>query len=212
MKRVKSILLVAAAWLAVVSSAHSAHVEFVCPDTCSYASSLTSSTSVYTIHGGSISDITGAPVYDPLQGVILANSGEVPTADSQVTVEIAPIKDSLWVIGDSETSTERFQLWVGNETTTLESLGTFYDSNSAIDISSWVLANGPVTQIRAQAMAIDTLCQIGFGAPGCVVYDNPMGILAFAGVSVSAVPVPAAAWLFGSGLLGLVATGRRKRG
>ncbi len=36
-------------------------------------------------------------------------------------------------------------------------------------------------------------------------------LLPFAHVDVAAVPVPAAAWLFGSGLLGLIGIARRKK-
>lgn len=39
---------------------------------------------------------------------------------------------------------------------------------------------------------------------------NATSTLTFSGTAVSSVPVPAAAWLFGSGLLGLAATARRR--
>ena len=58
---------------------------------------------------------------------------------------------------------------------------------------------------------VGELLQFGFAneatdwAPSSVFYDN----LSFA--EVSAIPVPAAVWLFGSGLLGLVGVARRRK-
>ena len=50
------------------------------------------------------------------------------------------------------------------------------------------------------------------GMTGINVYDaGQMTIDDLSWVTTSAVPVPAAAWLFGSGLLGLVGISRRKR-
>lgn len=65
--------------------------------------------------------------------------------------------------------------------------------------------------LLVDAGMVGQLVQIGFNntatdwAPSGVVYDN----LNFA--EVSAVPVPAAVWLFGSGLLGLVGVARRRK-
>ena len=44
-------------------------------------------------------------------------------------------------------------------------------------------------------------------------YDNgsSFGLLAFDNIVVTAVPIPAAVWLFGSGLLGLVGICRRTK-
>ena len=67
-----------------------------------------------------------------------------------------------------------------------------------------------MTALALAAMVGDTL-SFGFGAvstnnlPSGVFYDN----LVFA--EVSQVPVPAAVWLFGSGLIGLVGVARRRK-
>ena len=63
---------------------------------------------------------------------------------------------------------------------------------------SWmVISSGPGVHSSAPAG-----CSFICGAP----YDNP----GFEGLAVQAVPVPAAAWLFGSGLLVLVGAARRR--
>ena len=50
----------------------------------------------------------------------------------------------------------------------------------------------------------------GDGTLGTVIADGPFSApMGFAGVAVSEVPVPAAVWLLGSGLLGLVGVARR---
>ena len=48
----------------------------------------------------------------------------------------------------------------------------------------------------------------GFGTPGTVTVAGALNVTAFA--NVSPVPLPAAAWLFGSALLGLIGYSRRK--
>ncbi len=60
-----------------------------------------------------------------------------------------------------------------------------------------------------QSDALGTADVTGF-TNGKFVIDTSLGKLSYVG-TVSAVPVPAAVWLFGSGLLGLVGIGRRKK-
>lgn len=52
---------------------------------------------------------------------------------------------------------------------------------------------------------------MGFGPYQGSIYSTISGSLTVTSISPAVVPLPAAAWLFGSGLLGLLATGFRKR-
>lgn len=80
-----------------------------------------------------------------------------------------------------------------------------------------VCNGGPPCLGTGSTFAIQTLDGDGDGIPGNAMASGPFaGFNAtFGGTatvsSVSAVPVPAAVWLFGSGLLGLVGIARRKK-
>lgn len=94
-----------------------------------------------------------------------------------------------------------------SDNTYFELANNTFDSDANLTIN-W---GGGFVDLLVDAGMVGELVQFGFnntatdwGASG-VVYDN----LGFA--EVSAVPVPAAAWLFGSGLLGLVGVARRKK-
>ena len=92
---------------------------------------------------------------------------------------------------------------------------TFFDWSTNIDIPVLavlqVTAGNPMTG-PATVASVDS---DGDGAPGTAMATAPFKdqTPAFAGVMVpvAAVPVPAAVWLFGSGLLGLVGVARRKK-
>lgn len=80
--------------------------------------------------------------------------------------------------------------------------------DSTVFTTDW---SGGFVEFTVDAGMVGELVQFGFAneatdwAPSAVFYDN----LGFA--EVSAVPVPAAVWLFGSGLLGLVGVARRRK-
>ena len=75
------------------------------------------------------------------------------------------------------------------------------------DLLDWTLMEisgvAPDNTARAQVMLLHILTD-GTPAGGSIFWDD-------ASLEVSAVPVPAAVWLFGSGLLGLVGVARRRK-
>jgi len=90
-----------------------------------------------------------------------------------------------------------------NLTATQVAWGTYWDWSVSNDVPGLVVMDCPDT-------TIGTICT-GYGitpyGPFSAGYDEHYGYI---GV-VSAVPVPASAWLFGSGLIGLVGLTRRKK-
>ena len=214
MKLPNQYLLLIFAWL-VMSSA-TAQAAMV------YASDVVNSAAIhYLPTGSSIDDVTGAPSYDPLEGIRLSlNAGAAPTNASYLTVAmkntaegISGVSGTLWVFSNNDETAEdfvadeRFDLWVSNNNgSSYISVGTFYNDNVAIDISDY----GTVTDVKLFGRGSDILCQMD---PECITPDftNAMEVLAIGGIASTAVPVPAAFWLFSSGLLGLVATSWRRK-
>ena len=91
---------------------------------------------------------------------------------------------------------------------------TFFDWSTNLDIPVLavlqVTSGNPMTG-PATVVSVDS---DGDGTPGTAMVTNPFPgqTPSFAGTIVpAAVPVPAAVWLFGSGLLGLVGVARRKK-
>lgn len=87
---------------------------------------------------------------------------------------------------------------------------TFFDFSLNGDSSVWTSYEYNTTAGADVGGGITLALKVGCGAvPGCtadVYFDN----VSFQ-ADVSAVPVPAAVWLFGSGLVGLVGMARRKK-
>jgi hypothetical protein len=78
---------------------------------------------------------------------------------------------------------------------------------SDVDILAQANANsilGPLSDDQSTSGTI--IFELGYGG-----YAQMIADLSSSGSATSVVPVPAAAWLFGSGLLGLVAVARRKK-
>ena len=82
----------------------------------------------------------------------------------------------------------------------------FDDLNSAI---SGFLADGQTVTVKSQLFV--SLSAPGFETGGAASIGDPLNLSAgaFSG-SFSVIPVPAAVWLFGSGLIGLIGVARRK--
>lgn len=83
----------------------------------------------------------------------------------------------------------------------------FDDLDSAV---TGFLGDGDTVAVKSQLFV--TLTGPGFETGGAAAIGDPLNLSAgaFSG-SLSIVPVPAAVWLFGSGLLGLVGIARRKK-
>ena len=83
----------------------------------------------------------------------------------------------------------------------------FDDLDSAV---TGFLGNGDTVAIKSQLFV--SLTAPGFETGGAAAIGDPLNMSsgAFSG-SLSIVPVPAAIWFFGSGLLGLVGIARRKK-
>jgi hypothetical protein len=118
--------------------------------------------------------------------------------------------------GDFEGGTGLFsELFIPFTTHTLADLNITFDINKSIEFSlianldndgvdiTLVFAN-PLTPTQSTLLDLNA-SKWSLGATGTNYSFNS------GGVSLAAVPVPAAVWLFGSGLLGLISVARRKQ-
>jgi hypothetical protein len=181
--------------------------------------------------------VLGVPV-DPDDGVrLVAPTDASPNDDSLLTLHLADtVKDTLWVYSLAAPlgSEMRFELFVSGDGNFYQrvtypidmyadmytdshlpvaaplsvQLQTFFENDNApIDISGY----GDINFVQVKSLLGDSICAAGVGPQGCKAYAQSMQVNGVAGLLANAVPVPAAVWLFGSGLIGLLAIGRRRR-
>ena len=180
------------------------------PD-CSYGANVATGGSFFTMDGN-----FGAIIESDL-GIVL---GTTQGFDGTVPAPLAPYP------GDGTNITGAWSFF-GNLGTNFSVSAVSANSDTEIDMSGWRVAWGEVPSINMGGGGTGTIscgaCDIGDtyslqytatvppGDPsgfGGVVYSLTLeGSI----VETSAIPVPAAVWLFGSGLLGLVGVARRKK-
>ncbi len=100
--------------------------------------------------------------------------------------------------GASATGTYNFTLAPGQV-----AMGVLFDWNTSLGIPVLNIMNAD-----GSGVDIDGDGTLGTTMAAGPFKDSPVG---FSGTPISAVPVPAAAWLFGSGLVGLVGVARRRK-
>jgi len=88
---------------------------------------------------------------------------------------------------------------------------TFYDSSNGVISSTALTGAGSGTGgYVAQVLSVSGVKKIVFTTPvGTNYNDDGNNDAALAGITYSVVPIPAAAWLFGSALVGMIGMGRR---
>jgi hypothetical protein len=183
-------------------------------------------------------DITGGPTtgdppdFDPNSGLSLAAPLSELNNVGIVTAVMAPIYQSLFIVLDeldevSPTPDKRMEVLVSTNGVDyvnprgIDEYYLHYNANhddALIDLTGIASIETPVTHVKI--MGIYT-SYVGLGCddilselPCDPVFDQEVHVLGIAGITapeVSSVPVPAAFWLFGSGLLGLVGVTRRCR-
>jgi hypothetical protein len=234
MKLPKYILLTAFTWLAMLAG--NAQAAFVCPGTCAFGDIVLAAPDtdgVTAIVGTDLDDVLGIPSEDPNIGVRLADlSFATPDNDSVLTVHMSSaISNSLFIYSVTTNPNQRFRVEVSStdvdgdfeliipDPLLVDFDGTtnyFVNENTEIDISSFA---GEINYVRISSLLPDEKCSAPTGFPffgldgdGCDKFNSAMLINAIAGTTATAsVPVPAAVWLFGSGLLGLAGVARRRR-
>jgi hypothetical protein len=226
MKLPKSILLTAFAWL-VLSSTPAQASYFECPvgEVCSYAASPVTSAQVTALLTDG--DITGGPAdFDHDSGLALAAPASSLDSVGIITTTLStPIYQSLFIVtNEMATPTildERMEVLVSTNGVDFNSLGVKYNYNAndplaLIDLTGFASLSNPVTHIQIKGIhseyADSPDCDPENRKYDCTpIWINETEVLGIAGISASTVPVPAAVWLFGSGLIGLVGIARRRR-
>lgn len=155
-----------------------------------YASSLVSSSNVTSFGSG---DVTGAPDDG---GLWLGSTIDPPAQLGSFTVSFSTALGNgagadLEILDIASSPDETFNVEVSTNNITYTLLGEYSATNNQIDFGAY---NSPVSYVRLTNTSTVASADI----------DALWG-------NYSVVPVPAAAWLFGSGLLGLVGLARRKK-
>jgi len=159
-------------------------------------------------------DLSDASAFDKsgVQGVDLGVSG---TAFSLVyMLNIVDQVDGILSISTSNPGTDfTFNIW--GESSSSAVIGSLLDENSNVvahEVSGLSLT--ALEGSSASFLGLASQLLLGGYLPGTTLFveiaGTSNGLLTDLDVSVQAVPVPAAVWLFGSALMGLVGVSRRK--
>jgi len=175
---------------------------------CDYGANVVTSGSFFTMDGN-----FGAVIEGDL-GIVL---GTTQAFDGTPGAPLAPYP------GDGTNITGAWSFF-GNNGTNFSVNAVNANSDTSVDMSGWRVAWGEVPEINMGGGAPAVISCGGCGDGDAYTLDysavvppgDPSG---FGGVlyavhlegTISQVPVPAAVWLFGSGLLGLVGVARRKK-
>ncbi len=180
--------------------------------------------SATTVNGSYfVMDTNGNGVLEQTERVALANAG---TGITLGTPQARGAVDLTWAFGGNPG--EHYTQGVNGTDTNGISVATASGNTATIDMAGWTVwwgaagTAGPI-DMGAGANAVVT-CTVDCGVGDAFTLDYqaivPSGGFAGFGyglhlegtvAAVSAVPVPAAVWLFGSGLLGLAGVARRKK-
>jgi len=104
--------------------------------------------------------------------------------------------DGSVIIGGDQFSSSNGIAWIYDEVNGVRNLKTVFENDYGLDLTGWNL-------YAALDISDDGTKFTGVGT-------NPMGEREAWFVDIAAVPVPAAVWLFGSGLIGLIGLAGRK--
>jgi len=175
----------------------------------------------------SATDIVSAPLGTPsTTGLVFDMYGSAPLAGTGLGGR-APQETTFDYTGDLSTSTKKIGLGGAFKTTGTEFTGQVAYGDFGLEQSSgsWKLTNNlsfpldmfnlvdVVTVENADSFSLTANLKANIAAAGFLGLSTTdvLGNISFTGSTVSAVPVPAAVWLFGTGLIGLVGAGKRKK-
>ena len=175
---------------------------------CAYGANVATGGSYFTMDGN-----FGAIIESDI-GIVL---GTTQAFNGTAPAPLAPYP------GDGTNITAAWSFF-GNTGTNFSASAINANSDTAIDMSGWRVAWGEVPSINMGGGAPATIacqggtCEIGdtytLSYSAVVPPGDPSGfggVLYALEMTGTIVPVPAAVWLFGSGLLGLVGVARRKK-
>jgi len=175
----------------------------------------------------SADDIINAPLGTPsTTGLVYDMYGSAPLAGASLDGR-APQETTFDYTGDLSTSANRIGLGGAFKTTGTGFTGQVAYGDFGLEQFSgvWKLTNNlsfpldmfnlvdVVTVENADSFTLTANLKAGAFAANFLGLSTTdvLGDISFTGSTVSAVPVPAAVWLFGTGLIGLVGAGKRKK-
>lgn len=163
--------------------------------------------------------ILGLSITGDTSGITKAGVSTVVTnVQSEINGAVSLIGSTTLAAGSSCTATTCFDI---NGSSTIAALNAPVGASGNLFASgnlSSTAVNSPASfyNVLANTSASSTINGISHGATATTTYAgywflSSTGALSYDILATSAVPVPAAVWLFGSGLLGMFGVGRRRR-